>query len=113
LHGFRDTDDYWTRASAKPVLGRIVVPTLILNARNDPFLPETALPGLDEVSSSVRLEFPDQGGHASFVSAPFPGNLDWMPQRATAFFQEAMAGREAGSPVYADGTMPDRGAVPR
>ena len=113
LHGFRDTDDYWTRASAKPVLGRIAVPTLLLNARNDPFLPEAALPGRDEVSASVRLEFPDQGGHASFVSAPFPGNLDWMPRRVAAFFAEAIAGRETGSPRYANGIIADQGAVPR
>ncbi len=113
LHGFRDTDDYWTRASAKPVLGRIAVPTLLLNARNDPFMPGAALPRRDEVSPSVRLEFPDQGGHAAFVSAPFPGNLDWMPQRVTAFFAEAMAGRETGSPAYANGIMPDPGVLSR
>jgi hypothetical protein len=93
LHGFRDTDDYWTRASAKPVLGRIQVPTLLLNARNDPFLPEAALPGRADVSREVRLEFPEEGGHAAFVSAPFPGDIDWMPRRVTAFFEEAMAER--------------------
>src|SRR5690606_9844916 len=37
LHGYRDTDDYWHRASARHVLNDIMVPTLILNARNDPF----------------------------------------------------------------------------
>jgi predicted alpha/beta-fold hydrolase len=100
LHGFRDTDDYWRRASAKPVLGRIEVPTLLLNARNDPFLPQAALPGRDEVSPSVRLEFPDQGGHAGFVSGPFPGNLGWMPQRVAAFFAEAMARRKTVSAAY-------------
>jgi predicted alpha/beta-fold hydrolase len=105
LHGFRGTDDYWTRASAKPVLNRIEVPTLLLNARNDPFLPETALPRPEEVSPFVRCEFPEQGGHASFVSAPFPGNLGWLPRRVTAFFEEAMVGREAGSPARADGIM--------
>jgi predicted alpha/beta-fold hydrolase len=113
LHGFRDTDDYWARASAKPVLGRIEVPTLLLNARNDPFLPPAVLPGRDEVSPSVRLEFPDQGGHAGFVSGPFPGNLGWMPRRVAEFFAEAMAGRKTGSPACADGIMPDRDAVPR
>ncbi len=113
LHGFRDTDDYWTRASAKPVLRRIAVPTLLLNARNDPFMPEAALPRRDEVSPSVRLEFPDHGGHAAFVSAPFPGNLDWMPRRVTAFFTEAIAGRETGSPACANATMPDPGVLPR
>jgi predicted alpha/beta-fold hydrolase len=90
LHGFRDTDDYWTRASAKPVLGRIEVPTLVLNARNDPFLPESALPGRADVSRQVQLELPDEGGHAAFVSAPFPGDIAWMPRRVTAFFSEAM-----------------------
>lgn len=113
LHGFRDTDDYWTRASAKPVLGRIEVPTLLLNARNDPFLPEAALPGHDEVSPSVRLEFPEQGGHASFISGPFPGNLDWLPRRVAAFFQEAMVRNEAGSRTYANGRLADQRAVPR
>jgi uncharacterized protein len=92
LHGFRDTDDYWTRASSKPVLARIQVPTLLLNARNDPFLPEAALPGRSEVSSAVRLEFPEEGGHAAFVSGPFPGHIDWMPRQLTAFFEDAMAG---------------------
>ncbi len=36
LHGYRDTDDYWTRASAKPVLAGVRLPTLVLNAKNDP-----------------------------------------------------------------------------
>jgi hypothetical protein len=112
LHGFRDTDDYWTRASSKPVLGRIQVPTLLLNARNDPFLPETALPEQSEVSAAVRLEFPGKGGHVAFVSAPFPGNIGWMPWRVTSFFEEAMAAREAGSNARADGIIPHRGASP-
>jgi len=90
LHGFRDTDDYWTRASSKPLLRHIRVPTLLLNARNDPFLPEAALPGAQEVSRTVHLEFPEEGGHASFVSGAFPGNIDWMPRRVTAFFEETM-----------------------
>jgi len=90
LHGFHGTDDYWTHASAKPVLGRIEVPTLLLNARNDPFLPESALPARADVSRRVRLELPDEGGHAAFVSAPFPGDIAWMPRRVTAFFAEAM-----------------------
>jgi len=90
LHGFRDTDDYWTRASSKPLLGRIHVPTLLLNARNDPFLPASALPDRSGVSGSVRIDFPEEGGHASFVSGPFPGDIAWMPRRVTAFFEETM-----------------------
>jgi len=90
LHGFRDTNDYWTRASSKPLLRHIRVPTLLLNARNDPFLPEAALPAAQEVSRTVHLEFPEEGGHASFVSGAFPGSIDWMPRRVTAFFEETM-----------------------
>jgi predicted alpha/beta-fold hydrolase len=86
LHGFRNTDDYWTRASSKPWLGKIRVPTLVLNARNDPFLPARALPGTAEVSADVALEQPEEGGHAGFVSGRFPGHLGWMPARVMEFF---------------------------
>lgn len=84
LHGFRDADDYWTRASSKPLLKSIAVPTLILNARNDPFLPAVALPSRDQVSSAVTLEFPDEGGHVGFVHAGRDGR-EWMPRHVTRF----------------------------
>ena len=86
LHGFRDTDDYWTRASSKPWLASIAVPTLIVNARNDPFLPAAALPRADAVSRAVVLEFPDAGGHVGYVGGAIPGNLDWLPRRLLAYF---------------------------
>jgi predicted alpha/beta-fold hydrolase len=87
LHGFRDADDYYRRASAKPVLGTIAVPTLLVNARDDPFLPEEALPTEREVSSVVKLEFPSRGGHVGFVSGSFPGHLEWLPQRLLHFLE--------------------------
>ncbi len=96
LHGFRDTDDYWSRASSKPVLGRIEVPTLLLNARNDPFLPSKALPLAHEVSRQVLREFPRAGGHVAFVSGPFPGNLGWLPRRLGDFFDQAACKPLAG-----------------
>jgi predicted alpha/beta-fold hydrolase len=86
LHGFRDTDDYWTRASSKPLLRGIAVPTLVLNARDDPFLPEQALPSPAEVSPAVTVEFPMRGGHVAFVSGPFPGHIGWLPERLLHFF---------------------------
>ena len=81
IHGFKDADDYWTRASSKPLLKNIRVPTLVLNAQDDPFLPADALPRASEVSDSVTLEFPDYGGHVGFVAGSMPGHLEWLPQR--------------------------------
>jgi uncharacterized protein len=95
LHGFRDAADYWTKASAKPGLIDIRVPTLMINARNDPFLPAGVLPGRDEVSDRVTLEYPAKGGHVGFVSGPFPGNLDWLPRRLLDFFGEGSAATAA------------------
>ena len=86
LHGFAGVDDYWTRASAKPWLARIEVPTLMVNARDDPFLPCGALPAPHEVAPPVLLEQPENGGHVGFVSSPFPGNITWLPQRILEFF---------------------------
>ncbi|ALK99847.1 alpha/beta hydrolase [Massilia sp. WF1] len=94
LHGYRDTDDYWHRASAKHVLHDITVPTLVLNARNDPFLPGRHLPV--SAAAPVTLEYPDTGGHVGFPTGPFPGRIDWLPHRILHFFDEvAGAGTRA------------------
>jgi hypothetical protein len=90
LHGYRDTDDYWTRASSKPLLRHIAAPTLMINAQNDPFLPSHALPRAQEVSAAVTPEQPEEGGHAGFIGGAFPGNFDWLPQRVLGFFREAV-----------------------
>ncbi len=96
LHGYRDTDDYWHRASARHVLHDITVPTLVLNARNDPFLPGIHLP--DSASGAVRLEYPEQGGHVGFPSGAPPGRLDWLPRRLLSFFDEVLATRAPAAP---------------
>jgi len=89
LHGFRDAADYYARSSAKPWLARIAVPTLVVNARDDPFLPESALPTERQVAPVVKLEFPARGGHVGFVSGPFPGHIEWLPDRLLHFFEHA------------------------
>lgn len=87
LHGFRDTDDYWARASAKPWLQHVAIPALALNARNDPFMPATALPVASRVSAYVTLDHPAHGGHVGFASGVLPpGRIDWLPQRLFNFF---------------------------
>jgi uncharacterized protein len=87
LHGYRDTDDYWTRASSKPGLVFVQVPTLLINALNDPFLPAQALPTRQQVSSWIHLDFPQQGGHVGFSSPRFPGRAEWLPERIFHFFE--------------------------
>jgi hypothetical protein len=89
LHGFADTADYWTRASCKRWLASIRVPTLVLNARNDPFVPGESLPGPGEVSADVVLEQPAEGGHVGFLTGPMPGRQDWLPSRLLAFLLAA------------------------
>ncbi len=81
LHGFLGADDYWARSSSAPFLGRIRIPALVLNARNDPFLPEPALMRANrDIPPNVTLEFPQTGGHAGF-----PGRGGWLAQRVHAF----------------------------
>lgn len=86
MHGYKNALDYWTRAASRPLLANITIPTLVLNARNDPFVPEASLPGSAECSSSVILHQPAEGGHAGFVTGSFPGNLGWLPMRLARFF---------------------------
>lgn len=86
VHGFRDTDDYWRQASSRPWLGAIRVPTLLLSARNDPFVPPEALPEPSALSPQVRFECLAEGGHGGFVSGPWPGHLGWLPARLLAHF---------------------------
>ena len=90
IHGFKDATDYWQRSSSKPWLRRSRIPTLMINARNDPFFPGDALPTTAEVSDRVTLEFSQTGGHVGFVTGKFPGDLSWLPSRILRFFSQAV-----------------------
>ena len=85
LHGYLDTDDYWHRASAKHILHDITLPTLVLNAKNDPFLPGQHLPS--QAAACVTLEYPEHGGHVGFAAGGIPGHLNWLPQKILHFFE--------------------------
>jgi predicted alpha/beta-fold hydrolase len=80
LHGFKDTQDYWSRASSKTRLADIRVPALVLNARNDPFVPADCLPTQRDVGKHVTLWQPGQGGHVGFPRGKFPAHVHAMPQ---------------------------------
>lgn len=79
LHGFSSTEDYWARASAKPHLHRIRIPALVVNARNDPFVPAWSLPSQHEVGAHVMLWQPAHGGHVGFPQGRIPGHVRSMP----------------------------------
>jgi predicted alpha/beta-fold hydrolase len=91
LHGFRDTDDYWARASARPHLHAIRIPTLLLNARNDPFVPAASLPRPDEVGPCVTLWQPAHGGHAGFPAGRPAGDVPTLPQAVMGWVEEVAA----------------------
>lgn len=80
LHGFKNTDDYWLRASAKQHLRQIRIPALVVNAMNDPFVPAYSLPNAKEVGQFVTLWQPRHGGHVGFAQGRLPGHVLAMPQ---------------------------------
>jgi predicted alpha/beta-fold hydrolase len=77
LHGFRDADDYYARASSLPFLSKITTPVLCINAEDDPFLPREVLRAA-QASASKFVEFvtPRFGGHTGFIG----GSLPWRAQ---------------------------------
>ncbi|MBD3308089.1 alpha/beta fold hydrolase [candidate division KSB3 bacterium] len=85
LHGFADAEDYWTRCSAKPLLSRIRIPTLLLNALDDPFLADACYPyAIAARSQHLWLETPANGGHVGFVACN-PAREYWHETRVAAF----------------------------
>jgi uncharacterized protein len=88
VHGYHNAQDYYTRASAKTRLLTIKLPTLLLNPKNDPFVPSDVLHNLN-VSNAVQIEQPEHGGHVGFAmrgGALGVGELSWLPQRLYDWF---------------------------
>ena len=88
-HGFRDAEHYYAVSSAKPLLKHIAVPTLMIHAKNDPFMSGQHLPGPHEVSPLVNCLFTDHGGHVGFADGRnLRLGLDWLPKQCDAFFAQ-------------------------
>jgi predicted alpha/beta-fold hydrolase len=85
VHGFKNTEDYWLRASAKPHMHRITLPALALNAVNDPFIPAWSLPKPAEVSPHVTLWHTAKGGHVGFPQGKFPAQVMAMPEAVSSW----------------------------
>ena len=104
LHGFRNTEDYWARGSAKPHLHHIRIPALVINALNDPFVPSHSLPHPGEVGACVTLWQPHHGGHVGFPRGRWPGHVLTLPEQVMGWMSGHVA---AGSPpVHNDPSTP-------
>ena len=89
LHGFKDAYDYYQRSSSRQFLKSIAVPTLVIQAIDDPFMTPEVLPKLDELNHNVQIEVTEGGGHVGFISG---GTLFkpeyWLEQRIPEFIKE-------------------------
>ncbi|RYV03386.1 hydrolase [Shewanella sp. OPT22] len=90
LHGFKDVHDYYQQASGLPYLISINTPTLVIHAKDDPFMTEAVIPNASQLSSSITYELHQQGGHVGFIN----GGLPWKPTyylepRIIDFFTES------------------------
>jgi uncharacterized protein len=87
LHGFKDAKDYYEQCSAMHVVDKIRVPTLILNAKNDPVLSESCgLLDLAKNSDYIFSEIPQHGGHCGFYE-PNANGLYWGDRRMIQFVE--------------------------
>jgi hypothetical protein len=89
LYGFTDAEDYYTQSSSRRYLQKIKVPTLVLQAKDDPLVGNQSLPERHELSEQVIFELSEKGGHAGFIGGRFPWKIEyWLEQRAPLFLQD-------------------------
>lgn len=91
LHGFTGADDYYNQCSSRQFLKDIKIPTLVLHAKDDPFMWEHTVPNEDELSPHVELELSDSGGHVGFISGSNPFKpLYWIDKRVIEWLQKTL-----------------------
>jgi predicted alpha/beta-fold hydrolase len=94
LHGFRDAADYYQRSSSRQFLAGIRVPTLILHARDDPFMTPSVVPGKTELAASITLDASNHGGHVGFVHGTWPWRPSyWLDERIPPFLLHHLRNR--------------------
>lgn len=92
LHDFIDANDYYSTASSRQYLRTIAVPTLIVHAKDDPFMTADAIPEPHELSQHITLEVSEAGGHVGFVSGRYPWRPHyWLEKRVPAFLCDQLA----------------------
>lgn len=90
IHGFDSADDYYAKCSSMHFVERITIPTLIVNAINDPMVPYNSLPikKMDTLTA-VQLELTRQGGHCGYRPSRVTDGLYWSEQRAIRFLEKS------------------------
>lgn len=88
MHGFSSVDEYYSVCSSRQYLKTIQVPTLLVHAKDDPFMNEEVIPDQSELSPHIVLELTDTGGHVGFVSGTVPWRPHyWLEERVPEFFK--------------------------
>jgi predicted alpha/beta-fold hydrolase len=88
IHGFSSAQDYYTKSSSRQFLKFITIPTLILHAKDDPFMPSQVIPSPEEVSPSLTLEIYQHGGHVGFISGTILHPKYWLEKRIRDYFTD-------------------------
>jgi hypothetical protein len=99
VHGFRDATDYYSRSSSIGFLDRITIPTFLLSALDDPFLPPQVLDRVREAAREnrkLRLEITARGGHVGFVEGAAPWRARYYAEARAFRFFDAVLGESAG-----------------
>ena len=91
IHGFKDAKDYYERSSAAPYLKKITQPTLIIHAKDDPFMPVSVLPDPASLPKNIQVECLDHGGHVGFLGGTILKPEYWLQKRVPTYLQEKLA----------------------
>lgn len=103
INGFKDAEEYWKKSSSEGYLAGIRIPTLLVNAADDPFLPERCYPREQaRKNPNLFLEIPKSGGHVGFVAFNRLGEY-WSETRAAAFLASSTLQRIPSSPQTDEG----------
>lgn len=92
LYHFKNVNDYYQRSSSRQYLKSIRIPTLIIQAHDDPFMTPEVIPQADEFSASVQMELTKSGGHVGFVSGGHPLKAEfWLEKRIPEFLHQQLS----------------------
>ncbi|STJ78175.1 putative hydrolase [Escherichia coli] len=81
IHGYADAIDYYRQCSAMPMLNRIAKPTLIIHAKDDPFMDHQVIPKPESLPPQVEYQLTEHGGHVGFIGGTLLHPQMWLESR--------------------------------